>query len=349
MNNNITLSICIATLNRAAFIGETLNSIISQVTEEVEIVIVDGASTDNTEEVVKSYQQKFPRLRYDRLAVKGGVDQDYCRAVELAQGDYCWLFTDDDVLKPGAIKAVLDALQHNYGLILVNAEVRNINLSKVLKERCLNFIVDRVYQKEYAEKLFIDAADYLSFIGCVVIKRSLWNEREKEQYFGTEFVHVGVIFQSPIYDNTVALADPLISIRYGNALWMGRSFELFLFKWPILIWSFSDFSDAAKYQVRPREPWRRARELLVYRAKGSYSMKEYKKFLKPRLSNPIERFVARVIAQVPGFFLNFGLYVYFSISHYSNPETRLVDLEASVYYHKRYIATIMTKIIALKK
>lgn len=38
---DIKLSICIATFNRAAFIGATLDSIISQATEEVEIVVVD--------------------------------------------------------------------------------------------------------------------------------------------------------------------------------------------------------------------------------------------------------------------------------------------------------------------
>ena len=42
------LSICIATYNRADFIGETLDSIIRQLTDEVEIVVVDGASTDAT-------------------------------------------------------------------------------------------------------------------------------------------------------------------------------------------------------------------------------------------------------------------------------------------------------------
>jgi len=351
MSSNIILSICIATLNRAAFIGETLNSIISQATEEVEIVIVDGASTDNTGDIVKNYQKIFPRLRYSRLAVKGGIDQDYCRAVELAEGKYCWLFTDDDILKSGALRSVLDELQHNYGLILVNAEVRNISLSKVLKERCINFTSNRVYRKENSTQLFIDVADYISFIGSIVIKRSLWNVREKKAYFGTVFGHVGVIFQSSISDGTVFIADPLISIRYGNALWTNSSFEISLFKWPNLIWSFSDFSQSAKHQVCPREPWRSVKALLIYRARGTYSLKEYKIFLKPRLNSPLSQFTARVISQFPGFFLNFGLYVYFSIFslYSSHSETHLVDLETSVYYYKRYIAAMMTQFIGRRR
>lgn len=94
---NIRLSFCIPTLNRGAFIGETLESIVSQATDEVEIVIVDGGSRDNTQEVVCQYQQRFPRLRYVRddgqktgssgsAPSANGFDRDCNRAVELAQG-----------------------------------------------------------------------------------------------------------------------------------------------------------------------------------------------------------------------------------------------------------------------
>ena len=50
------LSVCVATYNRAEYIGETLESIIPQLTDEVEIVVVDGASTDGTSTVVKGYR-----------------------------------------------------------------------------------------------------------------------------------------------------------------------------------------------------------------------------------------------------------------------------------------------------
>ena len=104
--NRPILSICIATYNRAGFIGETLDSIIAQMDDDVEILVVDGASTDNTEGIMREYTQKESRIRYVRLSAKGGVDQDYDKSVELARGEFCWLFTDDDLLKPGAVAAV---------------------------------------------------------------------------------------------------------------------------------------------------------------------------------------------------------------------------------------------------
>ena len=117
------LSICIATYNRADVIGETLAGIIPQLQGGVELVVVDGASPDTTPDVVRSALQGRSDCRYVRLEKKGGVDQDYCRAVAEARGEYCWLMTDDDLLKPGAVERVLRALQSNPDLLVVNAEV----------------------------------------------------------------------------------------------------------------------------------------------------------------------------------------------------------------------------------
>jgi len=322
--NKVILSICIATRNRGAFIGATLESIVRQATDQVEIVIVDGASTDNTEEVVRRYQERFPRLHYSRVETNTGVDRDFARAVDSAQGDYCWLFSDDDLLKPGAIQVVLDALKDRYSLIVANSEVKNADLSTLLESKKLPFTQNRLYRSNENEELFIDTANYLSFIGCVIIERRLWDSREKEQYFGSNFVHVGVIFQKPLPGDALAIAEPLISIRYGNASWLGRYFEIWMFKWPGLIWSFDALADSAKKQVFPREPWRSARKLLHFRAKGAYTKREYAQWIKPHLESPWARLVGDACARFPGRAANLLVFIYYSIFH--RPSSRLLCL-----------------------
>ena len=330
---NIRLSICIATFNRAHLIGATLTSIISQTPDEVEIVIVDGASTDNTTQVVQEYQQKFTRIKYVRLDAKGGVDQDYCRAVQSARGEYCWLFSDDDLLKPGAVETVLTAMRQNYALILVNAEARNADLSQLLSPRRFPFPTNRVYDSSQLgrEKLFADLAAYLSFIGSVVIRRDLWDARNKERYFGTEFVHLGVIFQRPLPGDTYVIAEPLIQIRHGNWQWSSRYFEVWMFKWPGIIWSFPDISDVLKRRIIPREPWRRLQGLLLFRARGVYSMSEYTKWIRPRSASRWYKFVASVIAQMPGRWANLIGYLYASARGY---KPLILDLTTSPYYFR---------------
>ena len=85
--NSPKLSLCIATYNREAFIGETLQAIVAQLPNDMELVIVDGASSDNTAEVVARFAQRHPQLRYYREAVNSGVDKDFDKAVCYARGE----------------------------------------------------------------------------------------------------------------------------------------------------------------------------------------------------------------------------------------------------------------------
>jgi len=269
------LSICIATYNRAGYIGETLESIAPQLDDDVELLVVDGASTDNTEDVVHQFTQKESRIRYVRLPSKGGVDQDYDKSVELARVEFCWLFTDDDLLRPGAVAGVKTAIKEGHDLIIVNAEVRDRNLSTILQHKRIIMHDNKVYSPSEMEILFIDAMSYISFIGAVVIRRSVWINRDRESFFGTEFVHVGVIFQKPMMESTIILSEPYISIRYGNAQWTPRRFDISVFKWPKLVWSFELISDQAKRRITPQEPWRRLSTLIIERGRGAYTAQHY--------------------------------------------------------------------------
>jgi glycosyltransferase involved in cell wall biosynthesis len=327
------LSICIATYNRARFIGETLDSILCQAQEEMEIVIVDGASTDDTRDVVEGYMRRYPSIRYYRMEKKGGVDQDFSRAVELSQGEYCWLFSDDDILKPGAIARVCTELQRTYDLVIVNAEIRNADLSRILSGRALLHSSDRIYSPAEGETLFRDTANYLSFIGAVVIRRDLWTKREKRAYFGTAFIHLGVIFQSPLEAPSLVISNPYVIIRYGNAEWSSRSFDIWMFQFPNLIWSFPHYSDAAKRKVYPQKPWQRADRLLRYRASGHYTMKEYAEKIAPLMTSRMHRCMARGVAMIPGEIVNglVSLYAYLT-----GKRIVMIDLTSSPYHYGKF-------------
>ena len=108
--STLRLSVCIPVYNFGAFLGETLESIVPQAAKAVEIVVLDGGSTDDTPQVVGRFQERFPRLNYVRREKKGGIDRDMAFAVEAARGDYVWLFSGDDRMRPDAIERVLAEL-----------------------------------------------------------------------------------------------------------------------------------------------------------------------------------------------------------------------------------------------
>jgi abequosyltransferase len=293
------LSICIATYNRADYIGETLESIISQVTDEVEIVIVDGASTDGTGNIVKRYSDACSQLHYVRLPSKGGVDHDYNQAVEHARGEYCWLFTDDDVLKDGAVEHVLHEISHRYSLIIIEAEVWNRDFSEQIFDKHFPDTVRTIYEPREFDDFFRDCIRYLSFIGGVVITRDLWREREREPYFGTEFIHIGVIFQKPLPTAIRVITKPLIKIRYGNAQWSTRKFDVWMLRWPKLLWSFGSISRTTKQKFIAEEPWRNLNSLFVSRSLSAYDTTNYRELISHYRTSYPWRFFAWCIAVFP--------------------------------------------------
>ena len=100
------LSICIPTYNFGTTLGATLDSIIDQYVEDVEIVVLDSASTDDTADVVTQRAKRCDNLRYIRADARGGIDADMAHVAALASGQMVWLFSADDLMRPGALARV---------------------------------------------------------------------------------------------------------------------------------------------------------------------------------------------------------------------------------------------------
>jgi abequosyltransferase len=298
----IRLSICITTFKRGPFIGETLESILPQIREDVELLVVDGASPDNTQEVMAEYVARYPRIRYFREDQNSGVDGDYDKAVGYALGKYCWLMTDDDLLNEGAVAAVLKVLDEDPDLVVVNSEIKTVDMSVVLSSNMLDLVGQEKYQPWEAERAFVDVAGYMSFIGGVVIKRSVWLDRDRITYYGSLFIHVGVVFQRPV-GLVCVIRKPLIAIRYGNAMWSPRGFEIWMFMWPGLIWSLPNYSYEAKAMICLKERWMVKKKVLLYRALGGYGREEFLRFIEPRVQG-FTRLTYATIAILPPALMN---------------------------------------------
>lgn len=332
---SIELSICIPTLNRATFIGETLDSIVAQIDERVEVVIVDGGSNDHTKEVVESYQARFPQVKFylSPQSTSGpsnsGFDKDCNLAVELSRGKYCWLMTDDDLLLPGAIEEVLRAIRLAYVLIIVSVEIRNFDLTKILSARRPILSNDRHFSPDQWQDFAELTARHLTFVGAVVIDRQLWLDRNRAKYFGTGFVHLGVIFDQAVEGSSLVIAKPLVVIRLGNAQWTSRAFQIWMFDWPKLMWSFNSISTQVKAQITPEKPWNNLKTLAVERAFGAYSSREYQLFLRNKFDDRTRQIVARLIASLPRFLFVIAAYLY-ARSRPSVREMMLFELKQSL-------------------
>lgn len=104
------VSVCMATYNGAAHVEEQIASILPELKDGDELVIVDDASTDDTAEVIEQIGDQ--RIRLIRSAVNRGYVKTFEAALTASQGDYVFLSDQDDVWIPGRIDSMVAALQH---------------------------------------------------------------------------------------------------------------------------------------------------------------------------------------------------------------------------------------------
>jgi glycosyltransferase involved in cell wall biosynthesis len=98
-------SIITATYNRAHLLPRSVNSVLNQTYQNFELIIVDDGSTDNTEDVCRSFSDH--RIRYHKQTPNRGVLAARNKALDMATGDYIAILDDDDELVSEALETAL--------------------------------------------------------------------------------------------------------------------------------------------------------------------------------------------------------------------------------------------------
>lgn len=120
------VSIGIPTYNRAnSSLPETLKSVLNQDYPDIEIVISDNCSTDQTEEYITSIND--PRIKYIRQATNIGPTNNYNACLNAATGDYFLLLHDDDLIDADLVSTCMNAANYNTGFGLVRTGTRIID------------------------------------------------------------------------------------------------------------------------------------------------------------------------------------------------------------------------------
>lgn len=106
------VSIHVATYNRCHLIGEAIKSVLDQTVQDFELLIYDDGSVDDTEAVVKSFDDK--RIRYINDSQNGGVANARNRMLEEARGQFVCVHDDDDIMLPNRLELQLNAMTNGY-------------------------------------------------------------------------------------------------------------------------------------------------------------------------------------------------------------------------------------------
>lgn len=198
---DIKLTICIPIYNCADFIGQALDSILPQTTDEIEVVVYDGGSTDSTTTIMKNYVSKWANLHYFRGDERGGIDADLVKCVSFAQGEYCWLFSGDDVMRPQAIARALECIQKKYDIYICKHTICSKDMEIYCEHPVLSPDVMLIAnlensdeRKEWFERAVTSEA-FFSFMSGLIVSKEKWLSGGLPEKFNTScWGHVARFF-----------------------------------------------------------------------------------------------------------------------------------------------------------
>jgi glycosyltransferase involved in cell wall biosynthesis len=119
------VSVVIPCYNQARFLGEAIQSVLSQGHTDLEIIVVDDGSKDGTEEVTSGYAKEDPRVRLITQENRGLAGARN-RGLAEAGGEYVVFLDSDDRLVPGALEAGVRELETHPGCAFVSGICRKI-------------------------------------------------------------------------------------------------------------------------------------------------------------------------------------------------------------------------------
>ncbi len=117
------VSVVVPTYNQERFIAETMQSIVSQTYTNLEIIISDDGSTDQTVEIIKSFAQKDSRIKPFFSKKNNGIPFNFNRAFDACKGELVAFFSGDDLMHAHKIERQVDFLVRNIDVDLVMHEV----------------------------------------------------------------------------------------------------------------------------------------------------------------------------------------------------------------------------------
>jgi len=191
----MTLSICIPTYNRSIFLPTTVNSIIDSINfsqaENVELIISDNASTDDTPTVIENLIKRYPFIKSYRNE-KNVMDENFFIAAKLATGKYVWVFADDDLMELEAVATVLKATVNDFNLIILNYSIWDQYIkSKLLDSR---YVMKDDLELYNCNEVLSKFSMGPQFISAIIVKRDKFLSINKYDYrklhqFGNSFLY----------------------------------------------------------------------------------------------------------------------------------------------------------------
>lgn len=176
------VSVVMPAYNAQEYIEEAIDSVLKQTYSELELIIVDDGSTDNTLNIIKRINDH--RVRVFENKKNMGIAYSTNRAIDNSQGEYIALMDDDDISLPGRLEKEVDFLEKNVDIDIVGGSAEIID--KYGNSMSLSY--NPRYNPKYIKAMLLFR--YLNFLnGTAMIRKRLFtinNLRYRDGYYGMQ-------------------------------------------------------------------------------------------------------------------------------------------------------------------
>jgi glycosyltransferase involved in cell wall biosynthesis len=220
------VTVCIPTYNRASLLKGAIGSVLSQTFQDFKLLIVDNASEDETEAVVRSFDDS--RIIYERNARNIGVRGNEDRCLTLATGRYITILPDDDLMMPENLEVKVKMLENHAQVGLVHSKYHVIDTAGNIIRYNTNWGHGLERESDAIER------------GLDVLKRNLLTYNDINL--------PTVVFRRACYERLGGFTDRL-SLAEDWEYWMRIAvyYDVGFLASPLIKWRFHAFSQTSQY------------------------------------------------------------------------------------------------------
>ena len=170
INKSIKVSVCISVHNTAKYLPRCLDAVCSQTLKNLEIILVNNGSTDNSEDIMKHYASNHPERNFviisqEDRSLAGGRQS----GINKAQGEYITFLDADDLVEPDAYEKMLNC-----------AEYENVEIVEIETKRDESIISTPLTGKHNTHEVlrrYLRQGDVPSMLWLRMYKRSLFQKQ----------------------------------------------------------------------------------------------------------------------------------------------------------------------------
>ncbi len=213
--SNILISIIIPTYNGGRYIKTCLESVISSKVENIEIIVSDDGSDDDTLNIINNFTD--PRIITFSNNTRLGMQKNYEKAVERSQGDWIVLIGQDDLMMPSSLEIINEIIQADSNLeIIVSsrgyfnwADSNNMKITPKVIIYKNNLIKRKIKSKKRLMLTLLGLVSYNQgpqmYTGSIIKKSLVEKIKEKQE---------SIFFLYPIPDVSSAISILDQSVNY---------------------------------------------------------------------------------------------------------------------------------------